>query len=69
VRTLAILLIVGGILGLAYGSFTYISDHHDLDFGVVDLSFWERETVYVPVWVGVLAIVGGAVMLFGRKTP
>jgi hypothetical protein len=66
-KLLAIALIVGGILGLVYGSFTYLSDHHNLDLGFVDLSFWERERVNIPVWAGVAAIVGGAFMLFGRK--
>jgi len=63
----AIVLIVGGILGLAYGSFTYVSDVHTTDLGVFDATWKEHETVNVPVWAGVIALVAGAAMLFVRK--
>lgn len=66
-RILAIVLIAGGVLGLAYGSFTYISGSHDMDLGVVDLSWKDRETVNVPVWAGVAGIAAGVVLLFARK--
>ena len=66
-RILAVVLIVGGALGLAYGSFTYVAGTHDVDLGVVELSTTDRETVNVPVWVGVGAILAGAALLFVRK--
>jgi drug/metabolite transporter (DMT)-like permease len=66
-RIAAIVLIVGGVLGLAYGSFTYVSGVHTTDLGVVDATWKEHETVNVPVWAGVVAIAIGVVMLFGRK--
>ena len=66
-RILAIVLIVGGVLGLAYGSFTYIAGTHDVDLGVVELQTTDRETVNVPVWAGVGAIVAGGALLFLRK--
>jgi len=66
-RLLAILLIVGGVLGLVYGSFSMITGHHGLDLGVVQLSSWDRQRVYVPVWMGVLAVAGGAFMLYSAK--
>jgi hypothetical protein len=66
-RIVAIALIVGGVLGLVYGSFTYISGTHDVDLGVVELSTTDRETVNVPVWAGVGAIVAGTALLVIRK--
>lgn len=66
-RIAAIVLIVGGVLGLAYGSFTYTSDSHDLDLGVTEVSIQDRETVNVPVWAGVGGILVGAVLLFVRR--
>ncbi len=66
-KIVAIILIVGGILGLAYGSFTYISDSHSLDIGITELHWNEKETVYIPVWVGIAGIVGGGLMLYSRK--
>jgi hypothetical protein len=62
-RVLAVVLIVVGILGLAYGSFSYTKESHDAKLGPLELSLKEKETVNVPVWVGVAAIVAGAVLL------
>jgi len=67
-RIFAIALIVLGILGLAYGQFSYTRKSHDADLGVVKLSIKEKETVDVPTWAGVAAIVAGAALLVvGRK--
>ena len=67
-RIFAIALIVLGILGLAYGQFSYTRKSHDTDLGVVKLSIKEKETVDVPTWAGVAAIVAGAALLVvGRK--
>lgn len=67
-RLLALGLIVGGVLGLAYGSFTYTKDTHEANFGPINLTVRDRETVNVPVWAGVMAIViGGGLLLVGGK--
>jgi hypothetical protein len=68
VRIAALLLILGGILGLTYGSFTYTKDTHDASIGPIEMSIQDRETVNVPVWAGIGAIVlGGGLLLFGGK--
>jgi hypothetical protein len=68
VKVAAIVLIVAGVLGLVYGGFSYTSETHDASLGPIDLSITERETVNVPVWAGVGAIViGGALLLVGGK--
>ena len=68
VKIAAIVLIVVGVLGLVYGSFTYTKDTHKAKLGSLELSVKETETVNVPVWAGVGAIViGGALLLFGSK--
>lgn len=65
-KAVALALILGGILGLAYGGFTYTKGSHDAKIGPIALSVKDKETVYVPVWAGVLAIVfGGGLLLFG----
>ncbi len=67
-KILAIVLIVGGILGLAYGSFTYTKETHSTKIGPLELSVKDKETVNVPIWAGVGAIVaGGALLLVKRK--
>lgn len=67
VKMLAIVLIVAGVLGLAYGSFTYTKDTHQAKIGPIELSIKDKETVNIPVWAGVAAIVAGAFLLLRRK--
>lgn len=67
VKILAIILIVAGVLGLAFGSFTYTKDTQQAKLGPIELSVKNTETVDIPVWAGIGAIVAGAVLLFVRK--
>ncbi len=67
-RILAIALIVGGVLGLVYGGFSYTKETHQAKLGSLELSIKDKERVNVPVWAGVGAIaVGGALLLFAGK--
>jgi drug/metabolite transporter (DMT)-like permease len=66
IRILAIVLIVAGILGLVYGSFSYTKETHEAKLGPLELSVKEKETVNVPQWAGVGAIVVGAILLLVR---
>lgn len=66
----AIVLIVAGVLGLAYGSFSYTKESHDIKMGPIEMSMKEKETVNVPVWAGVSAIaIGAALLLLGGRKP
>ncbi len=68
VKIAAIVLIAAGVLGLAYGSFSYTQDTHEVKLGPIELSVKDKETVNIPVWAGVGAIViGGALLLVGKK--
>ena len=68
VKIVAIVLIVAGVLGLVYGSFSYTKETHEATLGPIKLSVKDKETVNVPVWAGVGAIViGGVLLLFGSK--
>ena len=68
VKIAAIVLIVAGVLGLVYGSFSYTKETHEAKLGPIELSVKEKETVNVPVWAGVGAIaVGSVLLLFGGK--
>ena len=68
IRTVAIVLIVAGIIGLALGSFSFTKDTHSAKLGPIELSMKEKETVNIPVWAGVGAIVvGGLLLLFGNR--
>lgn len=64
----AIVLILAGVLGLVYGGFTYTQETHDAELGPVELSVTDEESVNVPIWAGVGAIViGGGLLAFGMK--
>jgi uncharacterized membrane protein YidH (DUF202 family) len=67
VKMLAIVLIVAGGLALAYGGFTYTKETHEAKLGPIELSIKDTQTVNVPVWAGVGAIVAGAILLFARN--
>ena len=56
------------MLGLAYGGFTYTKATHKATLGPLQLSVKEEQTVNIPVWAGVGAIVmGGLLVLIGSK--
>ena len=67
-RLIAIVLIVGGILGLAYGGFSYTKDTTAVKLGPIELTVKETEQVNVPMWAGIGAIVvGGLLLVLGNK--
>ena len=68
VKISAVVLIMAGVLGLVYGSFSYTKETHEAKLGPLELSVSDKQTVNVPVWAGVGAIViGGALLLVGSK--
>jgi TRAP-type C4-dicarboxylate transport system permease small subunit len=67
-RIIAILLIAAGVLAVGYGGFSYTKDTTAVKLGPIELSVKEKETVNVPIWAGVGAIViGGLLLVFGSK--
>ena len=68
IKLIGVVLLVAGALALAYGSFSYTKDTTAVKVGPLELSVKEKETVNVPVWAGVGAIVvGGLLLAFGGK--
>lgn len=63
----AIVLIVAGSLSLIYGGFTYTKDTQTAKVGPLELTVKDTETVNVPIWVGVTALVAGGLLLVMRK--
>jgi hypothetical protein len=59
----AMALIVAGVLALAYGGFSYTRETHQAKLGPIELSVKDKETVNVPAWAGIGAIVLGAAIL------
>lgn len=62
-KLIAIALILAGALALAYGGFSYTKDTTAVKLGPLELSVKEKETVNVPLWAGVAAVVAGALLL------
>lgn len=70
VKILAFVLIAAGVLALMYGGFTYTKETHEMKIGPIDISVKDKETVNIPIWAGVGAIViGGLLLVFGGKKP
>lgn len=67
IKVMAIVLIVAGALGLAYGSFSYTKETQEVKLGPLELSVKNKETVNIPVWAGVGAIAAGLLLLVVRK--
>ncbi len=68
-KILAIALIAAGTLGLVYGNFSYTKETTEAKLGPLELSVKDTQTVNIPVWTGVGAIViGGFLLLFPRKS-
>jgi hypothetical protein len=69
VKMLAIALIVAGVLALVYGGFTYTKETQEANLGPITITVKDRETVNVPMWAGVIAVVmGGGLLLFPRRS-
>jgi len=66
-RMAAIVLIIAGLLGLAYGSFSYTKETHEAKIGPVEIAVKDKETVNIPIWAGVGAIVVGGLLLMVRN--
>lgn len=63
IKLLGLALIVAGALGLAYGGFSYTKDTTVVKLGPIELSAKQKETVNVPLWAGVGAVVAGGLLL------
>jgi len=68
-KLIAIILIVAGSLGLAYGGFSYTKETTGMKLGPIELKVEEKERVNVPLILSGGAILLGVVLLvsLGRK--
>jgi len=62
-KTLGIILILLGLVGLAWGGFTYTTQEKVVDIGPVHATRDQTHNVPVAPIAGVLALVGGIVLL------
>jgi len=68
IKNVGIALIVAGILALAYGGFSYTTQTHEAKIGPLTLSAVDKETLNIPIWVGLGGIVlGGLLRVLGNN--
>lgn len=65
-KTLGIILIVLGLVGLAYGGFTYKTREKIIDVGPIQATQEKTHSVPVPPIAGAVALIGG-IVLVARK--
>ncbi len=67
-KTLGLILIVLGVVALAWGGFTYTTREKVLDVGPIHASRDKEHSVPLPPIIGAVALIGGVVLLIsGRK--
>jgi hypothetical protein len=68
IKGIALALIVAGVLGLMFSTFSFTKATHEAKLGPLSLSVTEKQTVNVPMWASIGAIViGGLLLVFGAK--
>lgn len=65
-RVVGIVLLVVGLLAIAYGGFSYTKDETKAKIGPVEIQVQEKERVNIPLWAGIGAAVVGGVLLVRR---
>ena len=67
-KIVGVVLIVIGVIALAYGGITYTRREKVIDIGPIEATAERRETIPLPPVLGALALVGGiALMIAGSK--
>ena len=66
-RPIGIILIVLGLVGLAWGGFTYTTKEKVVDLGPIHASRDKTHTVPLPPLVGAIALVAGVALVATGK--
>jgi uncharacterized membrane protein YidH (DUF202 family) len=68
-KVLGILLLLGGIVALAYGGFSYTTHKKAVDMGPIQIDHTKHHTVPLPPILGIGGIlVGGALLFAGSRS-
>jgi multidrug transporter EmrE-like cation transporter len=62
-KLIGIALIVAGLLGIAFGGFSFTKNTQTASLGPLNLTVAEKQTVNIPLWASIAAIVAGAAVL------
>jgi hypothetical protein len=66
-KTLGIILIVVGLIGLAWGGLTYTTREKVVDIGPIHATRDKDHTIPLPPMAGAVALIGGVVLVVAGK--
>ena len=66
-KTLAILLIILGVLAVGYQGFTYVTREKVVDLGPVEITKENHKRVFLPPVVGAVALAAGIALFLGSS--
>ena len=67
-KILGIILILAGILALAYGGFTYKTHKRAVDMGPLQIETSKKHTIFIPPVLGISGIILGGALLFVSRS-
>ena len=69
-RAIGFILIVIGLIGVLYGGITWTQREELIDFGPLEVSRQDRETLPLPPIVGAVCLAGGIALVLagGRRS-
>lgn len=67
IKMLAVLLVVGGVLALIYGGFSYTKETQAAKIGPLELTVSDTRNVNIPIWAGIATIVAGGAIMLARR--
>ena len=62
-KTLAIVLVIAGVVALVYGGFSYTRDRKVVDLGPLEITASENRSFPIPAVVGAAVLLGGVLRL------
>jgi hypothetical protein len=62
-KLLGAVLLIAGILALAFGGFSYTKDTDKVNVGPIHIQVQDKERVNIPLWAGIAAAIVGGVLL------
>lgn len=65
-KTLGMVLIVLGIIGLAYGGLTYTTKEKVVDIGPIEATRDKTRSIPIPPIAGAVALIGGIALVASR---
>jgi hypothetical protein len=66
-KLVGVVLLVLGILAVAYGGFSYTKKTDQLNVGPLHVEMTDKERVNIPLWAGLVVAIAGGVLL-ARKS-